>query len=212
MSIHFSSLTSKQKKVYAAIEAYIKLKGIPPTVREIGEIVGEKTPGSVQGILNRLEQKGVIKRQTGMARSIRLVSEGDVMYANPVYIPEIKRINARNVDNLLTIYNINKYHPLSSDLVQSKEGYFLVKCPSLDLPKSGIKDGDLLLINMNGELKDGDIVLAFYGNRACLRHYYTCDSQNAVILKADESVGNKEVLDKDYIKIIGKLDLKFSRY
>ena len=75
MSMNFSSLTAKQKKVYSAIETYIKLKGIPPTVREIGEMVGEKTPGAVQGILNRLEQKGVIKRQLGAARSIQLVSE-----------------------------------------------------------------------------------------------------------------------------------------
>jgi len=26
------------------IESFIKSKGIPPTVREIGELVGEKTP------------------------------------------------------------------------------------------------------------------------------------------------------------------------
>jgi len=56
------------------IESFIKSKGIPPTVREIGELVGEKTPGAVQGILNRLEQKGVIKREVGMARSIQLVN------------------------------------------------------------------------------------------------------------------------------------------
>ena len=147
-----------------------------------------------------------------MARSIRLVSEEDVMYANPVYIPEIKRINARNVDNLLTIYNINKYHPLSPDLVQSEEGYFLMKCPAIGLPEAGIKDGDLLLINMNCELKDGDIVLAFYESRACLRYYYTYDVQDAVILKDNESTNDKEALDKGYIKIIGKLHLKFSRY
>jgi repressor LexA len=91
MSANFSTLTAKQKKVFSAIETYINLKGIPPTVREIGEMVGEKTPGAVQGILNRLEQKGVIKRQLGAARSIQLVSSDNQMYATPVYIPEIKR-------------------------------------------------------------------------------------------------------------------------
>ena len=65
MAANYSSLTAKQKKVYMVIESYIKTNGIPPTVREIGELVGEKTPGAVQGILNRLEQKGVIKRQLG---------------------------------------------------------------------------------------------------------------------------------------------------
>ena len=58
MAANFNTLTSKQKKVYAAIESYIKTNNIPPTVRELGEMIGEKTPGAVQGILSRLEQKG----------------------------------------------------------------------------------------------------------------------------------------------------------
>jgi len=72
------------------IESFIKSKGIPPTVREIGELVGEKTPGAVQGILNRLEQKGVIKREVGMARSIQLVNTNS-QYAPHVYLPKIKK-------------------------------------------------------------------------------------------------------------------------
>ena len=47
----FNTLTLKQKKVYSAIELFIKSNGIPPTVREIGEMIGERTPGAVQGIL-----------------------------------------------------------------------------------------------------------------------------------------------------------------
>lgn len=44
VSVDFNFLTSKQKKVYTAIESFIKENGMPPTVREIGELIGEKTP------------------------------------------------------------------------------------------------------------------------------------------------------------------------
>lgn len=111
MASNYSSLTAKQKKVYMVIESYIKTHGIPPTVREIGELVGEKTPGAVQGILNRLEQKGVIKRQLGAARSIQLVSPDDQLYSKPVFVPKIKKISKRNLNDLTNIYNIELYHP-----------------------------------------------------------------------------------------------------
>ena len=89
MNDAYYSLTAKQKIVYHAIESYVRTHGIPPTVREIGELVGEKTPGAVQGILNRLETKGAIKRQEGMARSIQITTN-TTTYVDPIYIPQIK--------------------------------------------------------------------------------------------------------------------------
>jgi repressor LexA len=102
MNTAVDMLTSKQKKVYYAIVQYRKNRGIPPTVREIGEILGEKTPGAVQGILNRLEQKGVITREVGQARSIQAVEENN-LYVKPFYIPELKKVSTRNLDDLFNM-------------------------------------------------------------------------------------------------------------
>ena len=124
-------LTSKQKKVYLAIESYIKSKGIPPTVREIGEIIGEKAPGAVQGVLKRLEKKGAIKRGVGMARSIQLVSDTS-NYAESVFVPEIKKISARNINDLLNLYNIVKYHSVSADLLNNVLPFFAIRDPDND--------------------------------------------------------------------------------
>jgi repressor LexA len=159
----FNSLTSKQKKIYAAIETFIKENGIPPTVREIGELVGEKTPGAVQGILNRLQQKGVIKREIGMARSIKLVSDNS-QYANPAYIPEIKKISRRNVGDLFSIYNINKYQPMPPDLIPEDGNCFMINCPDNSLNESGIRYEDLLVISKDAGINDGDIVIMLYEN------------------------------------------------
>lgn len=212
MVANFNTLTSKQKKVYAAIEAYIKANNIPPTVREIGEMIGEKTPGAVQGILNRLEQKGVIKRQVGMARSIQLVNPENTLYADPVYIPEIKKISKRNVDNLLNIYNIVKYQPVPPSIVESADNHFIIECPDESLDKSGIKYDDLLLINTNCEIKDGDIVIVLYENHVLLRYYFSNEDENLVTLKADSNLLDKEVFRKDEVQIIGKLVGRFCRY
>jgi len=212
MVANFNTLTSKQKKVYAAIEAYIKANNIPPTVRELGEMIGEKTPGAVQGILNRLEQKGVIKRQIGMARSIQLVHPEDTLYADPVYIPQIKRISPRNVDNLLNIYNIIKYQPVSPDIAKTADGHFLIQCPDESLDKSGIKYEDLLLINTDCDINDGDIVILIYDNHVLLRYYYKNENENLITLKADSNLLDKEEFEKGEIQIIGKLVGRFCKY
>jgi repressor LexA len=211
MSVNFSSLTAKQKKVYSVIETYIKLKGIPPTVREIGEMVGEKTPGAVQGILNRLEQKGVIKRQLGAARSIQLVSEDNQLYANAVYIPEIKKISKRNVDDLLNIYNIEKYHPVSPFMISENGNYLMIDCPDDSLAESGIKPTDTLLVNMSADLKPGDVALAFYDTRSLVRYYHP-EENGTITLKADSSIIPKENFTPEEVKIIGRVDGRYTKF
>jgi len=211
MTANFSNLTAKQKKVYSAIETYIKLKGIPPTVREIGELVGEKTPGAVQGILNRLEQKNVIKRQLGAARSIQLVSPDNQMYATPVYVPEIKKISKRNIDDLINIYNIEKYHPVSPDATTENCSYLIFECPDDGLTESGFGSNDTILVNTSGELKSGDIVLIFYETRSLLRYYYP-EEDGTMTLKADSSIINKEHFTSEEVKIIGRVEGRYTKF
>ena len=207
----FNSLTSKQKKVYLAIEAYIKSKGIPPTVREIGELVGEKTPGAVQGILNRLEQKNVIKREVGMARSIQLVSD-DSQYVKPVYIPEIKKVNKRNINDLLNIYNINKYHPVSPNMAGKGDDCFLLSCNDGSLLENDVKHGDMVAICRDSSLNEGDTVLAMYENHVLLRRFHKNDKNDLISLKADNCLFEKEVFNKTEVTIIGKMIGKYSKY
>ncbi len=212
MTTTMNSLTAKQKKVFTAIETYIKLKGIPPTVREIGEMVGEKTPGAVQGILNRLEQKGVIKRQIGAARSIQLISSEGQMYSQSVYLPEIKKISRRNVDDILNMYNVLKYQPLPPDMLDNPKDTFIMRCSDISLEESGIKQGDFLFINQKAELKSGDIILVFYNNFAFLRYYYPGEIEGTMILKADTNLHGKETFTNDEVKIIGRLEGRYTTY
>lgn len=212
LAANFNSLTSKQKKVYSAIETYIRMKGIPPTVREIGEMVGEKTPGAVQGILNRLELKGVLKRQLGAARSIQLITSESQMYADPIYIPEIKRVTKRNVDDLTSIYNVSKYHPFSKELLPYCEECLIVNCTDDDLSDDGIKKGDVLIIDTKSEPIAGDIVLALYDTHVLLRYYYPDEDNEKINLKGNTSFITKDVFRKEEIRVIGRLSAKLTNY
>ncbi len=210
-SVNLNHLTAKQKKVYYCIETFLKEKNIPPTVREIGEMIGEKTPGSVQGILNRLEQKEVIKRQVGMARSIQLVSE-DSYYETPIYLPKIKKISDRNISDLFSIYNIVKYCPISPSFINSHKNTFIFSCNDNSLAENGIKEGDLLFVNPDSELNNGDVVVVLYNGNSYLRYYYKNNEKNSITLKADSNLLGKEVFNKNEVTIVGKMVGRYMKY
>src|SRR3954463_9938712 len=69
----FSQLTERQREIYEFIRSKIEARGYGPTVREIGEHFGIKSPNGVMCHLKALEKKGVIKREANAARAIQLV-------------------------------------------------------------------------------------------------------------------------------------------
>ncbi|NQV28457.1 MAG: hypothetical protein HQ518_29235 [Rhodopirellula sp.] len=65
-------LTERQEGIYAYIRGRI-LSGDPaPTVREIGEVFGIRSPNGVMCHLKALEKKGYIARDENLSRCIRL--------------------------------------------------------------------------------------------------------------------------------------------
>ena len=63
-------LTDKQQQIYDYIVAFQKDHGYPPSVREIGEAVGLKSPSTVHFHLKGLESAGLITKAEGKTRAI----------------------------------------------------------------------------------------------------------------------------------------------
>ena len=65
-------LSNMQRKIYDYIASCIHGQGYPPSVREIGEAVGLKSPSTVHFHLKRLEEAGMIEKGAGKGRAITL--------------------------------------------------------------------------------------------------------------------------------------------
>ena len=65
-------LTVMQQKIYDYIVACIENQGYPPSVREIGQAVGLRSPSTVHFHLKHLEEAGVISKGPGKGRAITL--------------------------------------------------------------------------------------------------------------------------------------------
>ena len=72
------SVTEKQGQYLAFIWAYMQINRQPPAARDMQRYFGV-TPPSVHQMVLTLERAGLIRRQPGVARSIRLLVDHNIL-------------------------------------------------------------------------------------------------------------------------------------
>ncbi len=99
-----TELTPAQKNVLDSLKSYRQEHGYMPSIREIGQIFGIKSPNGVKSHLDALERKGKIKRHKGGARAILIVGEnGDGNKAKAMDIIRAVRDNCRSIGDGLKL-------------------------------------------------------------------------------------------------------------
>jgi repressor LexA len=66
-------LTYKQIEFLRILQHYVKEHGFSPTVRELCQITGIKSTSTIKGYIDRLVEKGVIEKEDGKPRTIRIL-------------------------------------------------------------------------------------------------------------------------------------------
>lgn len=78
-SSDLAALTVRQRAVLETVQSAIASRGYPPSMREIGEVVGLTSPSSVKHQLNVLERKGFLRRDPNLPRAIEVVPLTDAL-------------------------------------------------------------------------------------------------------------------------------------
>ena len=65
-------LTTRQRAILDVIISHVNERGFPPSMREIGETVGLRSPASVKFHLDNLQNAGYLKRDPVKPRSIQV--------------------------------------------------------------------------------------------------------------------------------------------
>ena len=87
-STDLDGLTPRQRLVLDAIREAVQTRGYPPSMREIGELVGLTSPSSVAHQLATLERKGYLRRDPNRPRAIEVVHPDDGRRARtPAAVP-----------------------------------------------------------------------------------------------------------------------------
>jgi repressor LexA len=168
-------LTARQKRILREIQRAVDKRGYPPSVREIGEVVGLTSPSSVNYQLRMLEQKGYLRRDPNRPRAIEVLSpdEPDTIEANdsypaPAYVPVLGQIAAGGP--ILAEERVETVFPLPTELVGDGD-LFLLKVVGESMIEAAICDGDWVVVRRQPEAANGEIVAALLEDEATVKTF-----------------------------------------
>jgi len=188
----------KQTEIYEVIKQHILDKGYPPSVREICEIVGLRSTSTVHGHLERLEKKGLIRRDPTKPRAIELVKDS-VFKKEIIDIPIIGKITAG--EPILAFENVEDIFSIPLNFVKNTNELFILNVSGESMIEAGIMDGDLAIIEKTNYAENGEIVVALIENEATLKRFFK--EKNHIRLQPENKTMNPIIVPD--CKIIGKL-------
>ena len=136
-----NQLSPKQTRIYEFILSFTEQNGYPPSVREIADAVGLKSPSTVHFHLKSLEEAGVITRGAGKTRAITAVHRVEL----PPQLPENRVPLLGDVAAgapILAQECVEEYVPFDTN----GEDCFALRIRGESMLKAGILPGDLVIV------------------------------------------------------------------
>lgn len=162
-------------KVLKVIKIYLDEKGFPPSVRELQQEMDVQSTSTIQYYLNKLEEKGLIKRAGNKNRAIEIVKNyykkddevktkkipllGEVAAGRPIFAYE----------------NYDEVYEFSDNFFKSGE-LFMLTVKGESMIEAGIYDRDKIIVRKQNYADNADIVVAMINGNATVKRFYKEDS------------------------------------
>ena len=192
------NLTEAQNELYGWIKDYMKDFQHSPSIRQMMQAMGLKSPAPIQSRLKHLQEKGYISWQEGRARTLQL--------ANQLVGNNIPILGSVAAGGLIESYSdINENLDMSE--ITQKNGVFALTVNGDSMIDAFIADGDMVLmepVNEPNSLKNGTIVSAMVpGAGTTLKYFFR--KNNQIILEPANPNYDPIVLDSNEVSVQGKL-------
>lgn len=171
-----ANLTKRQDEILNYIKEYIVSHGYPPTVREIGSDLGVSSPATIHSHLEKLVEKGFIKKDGSKNRAIELLvdNEYEEKDENVVEVPLLGKITAGSP--IEAIEMPDEYFSIPAYLVPNNKEVFTLKVSGTSMINAGILDGDIVIVQRQNVARNGEIVVAMNeDNEVTLKTFYKED-------------------------------------
>ena len=167
-------LTKRQHTVLETIRVWIRERGYPPTIRELGRLLGIKSLRGVTTHLDAIAKKGFLKREP-RARSISLM---DIMapFEQALWVPIVGRIHAGTPT--LAQENVEGHLVVDGGLIgkpkftEAAVEHFALKVKGDSMINAGILDGDFVIVRQQPTVESGEITVALLGDEATVKRLY----------------------------------------
>ena len=188
-----------QARIYETIVRMIQEQGYAPSVREIGEAVGLKSPSTVHFHLKKLEEAGLIEKGACKGRAIavsgplqedRVPVVGHVAAGAPILAQEC-------IEDYITF-----------DTHGRAGEFFALRVRGYSMKNAGILPGDLVVVRSQPTASSGEIVVALLGEEATVKRLKLDKSQVWLMPENEEF----EPIDGGEAQILGKVTAVIRQY
>ena len=197
-----AQLSKMQQRIYDFIAQTIQEQGYPPSVREIGDAVGLKSPSTVHFHLKHLEELGVIGKSAGKGRAITLTEQPQEPMEDR--IPIVGHVAAGTP--ILAQECIEDY--LTFDTNGRPDEYFALRVRGESMINAGILPDDLVVVRQQRTANNGEIVVALLEDEATVKRFSRRGSE-VWLLPENE---NYSPIDGRQAQIMGKVTAVIRRY
>ena len=191
------NLTSAQQELYDWLVDFIGNHHHSPSIRQMMQAMGLRSPAPIQSRLRHLQEKGWIKWQEGQARTLQLIEE------NFSGVPVLGAIAAGGL--VETFDDVQETLDLNS--VLKLKGLFALTVNGDSMIDSFIADGDMVLmepVTDPSRLRNGTVVSAMVpGLGTTLKHFFR--DGGLVRLEAANTAYEPIEIDAEQVHVQGKL-------
>ncbi len=164
-------LNDKAREILEFIRDFVRTRGMPPTIREIGDQFAIRSTNGVRYYLDHLEDEGYIRRSAKISRGLELVHPAETVATadeGEFGIPVLGRVAAgspilaeQNHDSTL---EPNRFF---GDM----RGLFALKVRGDSMIEAGILDGDYVVVRSQERANAGEMVVALVEDEATVKYY-----------------------------------------
>ena len=210
------ALPARQQKILDAIRTEIEQKGYPPSMRQIGDMVGLASLSSVTHQLGRLETMGYIRRDPKLPRAIEVLDENGVgMHgSSSSSLPELPNFEVGDEDlvpvplvgriaaggPITAEQSVEDVLALPRQLVGSGK-LFMLKVKGDSMIDAAICDGDWVVVREQHTADNGDIVAALLDDEATVKVFRQVDGHTWLMPRN----ANYEPIMGDRATVMGKV-------
>lgn len=199
-------LSHLENSIYKYICEKIEIDGFAPSVRDICRALGIKSTSTAHSYIDKLAEKGLIHKESGKSRTLRIDRENGIPQDKILKIPILGQVPAGNPT--LAVEYFDGYIDYPASMTHSNTGLFALRVIGQSMVGAGILDGDIVVVQSRQYADNGEIVVAMIDDEATVKRFFREDDHFRL---QPENPDFAPIISND-VTILGKVIANFRFY